>query len=58
MLDVEKSRIINFIETMSFVATKDLALEMYKDLCDLHTYKGTLNMLLTKEYSSYTNITS
>jgi hypothetical protein len=58
MLDVEKSRIISVMETMYFVAIKDLPLEMYKDLCDLHMYKGTPNMSLTNEYSSYTNITS
>ena len=31
---------------------------MYKDLCDLHRYKGTPNMALTNEYFSYINITS
>jgi len=58
MLDVAKSRIISVMETMHFVAIKDLTLEMYKKLCDLHMYKGTPNMSLTNEYSSYTNITS
>jgi hypothetical protein len=58
MLDIEKSRIISVMETMYFVAIKDLPLELYKDLCDLHRYKGTPNMPLTNEYSSYTNITS
>jgi hypothetical protein len=46
------------METMYFVAIKDLPLELYKDLCDLHRYKGTPNIPLTNEYSSYTNITS
>ena len=58
MVDVEKSRIISVMETMYFVAIKDLPLEVYKDLCDLHRYKRTHNMPLTKEYSSYSNITS
>ena len=58
MVDVEKSRIISVMETMYFVAIKDLPLEVYTDLCDLHRYKRTPNMPLTKEYSSYSNITS
>ena len=58
MLDVEKSRIISAMETMYFVAVRDLPLELYKDLCDLHRYKETPNMPLTNEYSSYVNITS
>ena len=57
MLDVEKSRIISVMETMYFVAIKDLPLEVYKDLCDMQRYKGTPNMPLTNEYSSYANIT-
>ena len=58
MVDVEKSRIISVMETRYFVAIKDLPLEVYKDLCDLYRHKITPNMPLTKEYSSYSNITS
>ena len=53
MLDVEKSRIISAMETMYFVIVRDLPLELYKYLCNLHRYKETPNMPLTNEYSSY-----
>ena len=46
------------METMYFVVVRDLPLELYKDLCDLHRYKETPNMPLTNEYYSYVNITS
>ena len=58
MLDVEKSRIITAMETMYFVAVRDLPLELYKDLCDFNRYMETPDMPLTNEYSSYVNITS
>ena len=46
------------MEAMYFVAISDLPLELYKYLCDLHMYKGTPNVSLINEYSSYVNITS
>jgi hypothetical protein len=57
ILNVEKSKIISSMETTYFVSIIDLSLELYKDLCDLYRYKGTPNMPLINEYSSYANIT-
>jgi len=41
ILDVEKSRTTSVMDTMYFVAIKDLTLKMYKDVCKLHKYNGT-----------------
>ena len=42
---------------MYFVAIYDLSLEMYKSICDLNWYKCTPHLLLTYEFSTYTNTT-
>lgn len=43
---------------MYFGAIHDLTLEMYKSICNYNRYKCTTHMLLTYDYSTYTNITS
>lgn len=55
MVDIEKERIILVIKNTYFVAIHDLSLEMYKSMCDLNRYNFTPHVLLTYEYSAYTN---
>ncbi|MCO5604748.1 hypothetical protein L7F22_058918 [Adiantum nelumboides] len=58
MMDGEKQRVISVMQTMDFIAIKDLPLNFFNAQCKFLRYMQTPGLPINDEYSAYTNRTS